>query len=165
MTDDTLAALAHDAKQLVDRWTTSVSELAQKSGGGSLTADDMVKGAVAAGTVAMAAAGLAFSGMIRLGSISAGTTTPGNRQSDPVIFSAAATERTLRLAGPLRRMGSTIPAVAVTIVPATLPAGATECRLVVDATGRIAGIYAGTVEAVDPDGTLSGSVDAFIEIE
>ena len=167
--DEVAALVTTCVDDLAARWTASATRLAEGTySGGDLVRDAAELWSRAVRDVAVAADLLA-SGVASTppGGGAATPSAPAAVSSSPFETHAApAGTRTVRLAGPLASNppGERIPTTAVTVVPHTLPAGATTFHLEVDATGHTSLIYSGAVEVRDANGGLVETVAVWVAV-
>jgi hypothetical protein len=145
----------------IDAWATSAAATVEKIQSGAYGPADWYADATAyAGQMAQAAVDL-------FGSIVSGTPETKIVSEDYTAPAAKAYlgVRTLRIGTPLQATmtQTTISATAVTIVPSTLPGGATTFHLEIDPTNLPGDAYLGTVEVVLA-GAVTDSLDVVVQV-
>ena len=156
------------AKWLVQEWGNRALNVAAHLDAGTCTAD---QAAADAGDCAML--GIQSATLIVNEALDAAAVMTGQQDLPHVVVSPpfstsdggfATSIRTLQLAGDLvADLGADrLPALVVTIVPASLKAAETTFYLRADATGHDAVGYSGVVNVSKADGTPVGSVDVWL---
>jgi len=141
------------ASELVDRWEDHASKVAARLDAGGYRADDAVADLAKTASLAAESGLLLVSEALDAATIlAAGDLKPHIVRSDPFFTSTPGAS--VGAVGALTNgFGHTLDIAA--FEPKQLAAGATEFRFNVDATGRRAGTYVGTVEAAAASATES----------